>query len=584
MVNFQDTENEIRALLHGAEKLRPRLEAAILAHPLFNKSYFRVTSRIKTLQRAFDKFNRLRITKPDASPQDIHDLIGIRVITPFNATVIEALDAVFDIIHHTGVVGGISPFKKGDYRSILYTARPDNDPLSLKHSVDHWIQSRGIDPSRHDSFTPDTLYSSEHLIAYIIVPIEQSNGPDVEVMIPVEIQFRTIMEDFWSQLSHITSYSIPSSSTSTGKHLNALKQLIDGCALYADIIRVDSDAAIEAVRELRETPQSAGDAYLSSREIPRDIVVAFNAALDHRKAAGLMMQPSAAATLEYLEAAQKFSIIEDSLRAIGDEIEKAEAIYRTQMERAFCLMYSDDDNSKDEAFKLYKAISEASMDDAISRFRLGQCLRKRREFEKATSIFEETIDILENNRDKRVGPNNWVRGAVYVELGYAHFYTMGQTEDIDVQRNELRTAIDVTTKGFRKLQLTDALEGDRLSSVNNLIYYSYEEWSRFNERSVSDEKFREYLSLIPPERIFAILPLHKQDTMLDTIVKANLYIGDKATAGKVASSVVRVLREKAKRRSGGGDLDYASVQKHLSEDEFDTYLFSVDVLASRSVE
>ena len=563
MLNSPETENEIRALLLAAEKLRPSLEAAILAHPLFNKSHFRVTSRIKTLQRAFDKFNRLRINKPDTSPRDIHDLIGIRIITPFNAAIIEALNAVLDIIQHTGVVGGISPFEKGNYRSILYTARPDNDPLSLKHSIDHWIKSRNIDPSKHNIFTPDTLYSSEHLIAHCVVSLEHAVGPNTEITIPIEIQFRTIMEDFWSQLSHLTSYSIPSSSTSTSKHLNVLKQMVDGCALYADIIRVDSDTAIEAVRELRETPQSAGDAYLSSREIPRDIVVAFNAALDHRKAAGLMMQPSAAATLEYLEAAKKFSIIEDSLRATQciNEVEKMETIYRTQMERAFCLMYSDEDTSKDEAFKMYKAISETYNDDAISRFRLGQCLRKRREFERSTNIFEETVNILENKRDKRVGATNWVRGAVYIELGYAHFYTMFQTDDVDVQRKELRTAIDVTIKGFHKLQLTDALEGDRLSSVNNLLYYYYEEWSRFKEQSVSNENFKEYLSLIPPERIFAILPLHKQDSMLDTIVKANLYIRDKVAAGKAASHVVRVLREKAKRRSGGGDLDYISISK-----------------------
>ena len=238
-----DTETEIQLLklIAAAEKLRPELERKLLAHPFsFSQPHFRLSCRIKSLARAYEKLTALKLDDPKARPLDVHDIIGLRVVTLFNSSLLEALDVVADTIAHVGRIGALSPFIKGQMKIWLYSARPENDPQSIRRDIDQWRKQRKLAPSCFESQTPETLYSSVHVIGACRIDVEGADGSVKQLDLPIEIQLRTAMEDVWGQLSHVTAYPSQATNRSTLAHLNALKQLIDGCALYADLIKTAS--------------------------------------------------------------------------------------------------------------------------------------------------------------------------------------------------------------------------------------------------------------------------------------------------------------------------------------------------------
>ena len=272
------TEAEILRLINAAEKVRPKIEGVLSSHTLLMQPHFRLTSRVKTLRRASHKLSEKRIESPEASATDIEDLLGLRIVTLFNVSLLESIGIILDIIQHKGSNDSSVfsyPFAKDWYKFILYTARPDNDPLSIKVHFDNWLIERGC-ALEYLKFTLPTMYSSLHLITACPVNVERIDGPNCDIMLPVEIQFRTAMEDAWGQISHTTFYI----RREDNKHLNALKQILDGCALYADLIKVDSDQGRIALAETNEGPKSASQPYFGGlRNVPADIATAFTVAL-----------------------------------------------------------------------------------------------------------------------------------------------------------------------------------------------------------------------------------------------------------------------------------------------------------------
>src|SRR5262249_20369709 len=351
--------------------------------------------------------------------------------------------------------GANSPFEHDCHKLILYSARPENDPLSVKRELERWMEKRAFATSNYKADTLETLYSSIHLITACTISVERIDGAH-PLRIPVEIQFRTEMEDVWGQLSRLTGYPFQDAKPSIRKHLNVLKQLTDGCALYADLIKGEADLAIVGLEETTESPKSAGDQSLAGlKSIPADISEDFNAALKHRMAASAMEESVAGA--EFLDAAEKFANIEAKLRVAGDlsDKDRAEALYRTQMERAFCLLYANNMPSLDEALALYERLAKADENDAVCRFRLGQTLRRRAKYEEARDKLLEAAQILKENRDRRVGKRNWVRGAVHLELGHAHWYISSSIEDPE-KHEALKKAISEVKFAVQTYRTTDA--------------------------------------------------------------------------------------------------------------------------------
>lgn len=576
-----DAENMLRAALLALNKIRSHIETTLYAHPLLSQDQFNIYSRIKTLRRAYDKFSRTKSQNPNASVFDIHDLLGFRVVCLFSANIVDALESLVDIIERKGPIAEISPFVQDKYSIVVYSARPDNDPLSIKHSVITWIGERGI-TERYEAYTPETLYSSIHIIPRVKIKIEYADRDPEDALVPIEIQVRGYLENFWGQVSHIASYSNRSANIGARNHLNALKQIVDGCTLYADLIRVDNTVAREIAKDLAENPSSVGDSFFNDRiNLPGSLIDAYNAALDKRRGAS-QIEPQAAKT-EFLDAARRLLWVETELlnEVTMNDADKKEAIYRAKMERAFCLFSADDVVANDEAHEIYRQLSLAEATDAVCRFRLAQSYRKRGEFENSRQAFLETIQILEANRDRRVDSANWIRGWVLIELGYVEFRLKEPIKTTEDKRKALQEVIAVTKKGLERLGRLKSKEADMITASNNLLYYMWEQRVTFPADAVSDRVMKTMADKMPIDRIHAVLPSAKHDSVIDTLVRVYLNIGENKKAISAAGNVVRALRDKVKRRSQiEREPEYATMRKFLTEDELDTYGFSMDVIAN----
>jgi ppGpp synthetase/RelA/SpoT-type nucleotidyltranferase len=572
-----EPEIELRALLSAAEGLRPSVERTFLVHPIFLQSHVRLTSRIKSISRAAAKLAQIRIEKQAAAPADVPDLMGLRIVALYNSSLVEALDAVLDSIGREH-----SPFDRDHVKMLTYTARPDTDPLSLKHSVEEWAQTRGI---THASEPTPTLYSSVHVNAVCPVTIEMVDGTRQSRLLQVEVQVRTAMEDVWSQLSHVVAYTRhPANPTILG-HLNALKQVFDGCALYVDLIKNEADATIQNLKEGSDSPKSAGDQPLRQiKGIPSDIISAFDAAVRQRNAASEL--DDELSSHEFLDAAMKFAGVEEQLRD-SEELpttEKAEAIYRTQMEHAFCLLYSYTIPGLEDAYAMYDALAKADPNDAVCRLRLSQALRRKGEIPRAKSTLMEAIRILDGNLDQRVDAKNWVRGRVHEELANANWLIYSSEADQEGKRESLSQAISEARTAVAKYRVTSESESNLLGAINNLLYFAWEELRVYKVGSTTKQELERLASELSLKKIRALLPAHKWDAFFDTSLKTSAYLGRNSEILEIATATMDSIDAKVRRRSGKGSdytPDYTQRQRTLTADEMDTYLYAVE-MASRA--
>ena len=263
------------------------------------------------------------------------------------------------------------------------------------------------------------------------------------------------------------------------------------------------------------------------------------------------------------------------------ESDKIEAIYRTQMEQAFCLVYTNDTRSMDESFRLYQLLTKTHENNAVCRFRLGQALRRRNLYEQARDKLSEAADILERDQDPRVEKRHWIRGAVFCELANAEWELFGEATNPQEKRRAIRSAVSASKRGVEKYMTTtvDVEKDMKLGAINNLLYFACEERSRYGD-GLSDDEMKELLDELRIEDVKALIPTNKVDRVLDTIQKINLFLGRKEKAGEIAGVIIDVIQSKVKRRTKSDkEPDLETLKLHLSEDQFDTYWFALNTKA-----
>ena len=174
--------------------------------------------------------------------------------------------------------------------------------------------------------------------------------------------------------------------------------------------------------------------------MPKDIIAAFDDALEQRQSAAKLDEKDNVRAFQ--DAAIKFGKIEERLHAnkkLSNPI-KMDAIYRTQMERAFCLLYSDDPKSLDEALTLYMRLAKADETDAVCRLRLGQALREKGEIEAATGWLSRPQKF-----SKRTEKSGLIRTSGYaapcMELAQTPMLIGLLTDDPNERQQTLRTAV-----------------------------------------------------------------------------------------------------------------------------------------------
>ena len=161
-----------------------------------------VSGRVKSVSSILEKMQRKGIA-PEEMEEQVEDIAGIRIICQF----VEDIEKVADLIQ-----------KRSD--------------IEIKSEKDY---------IRH---MKDSGYRSYHLIVYYTV--ETMNGPK---RIQVEIQIRTIAQDFWASLEHKIYYKFEGSGP------DSLQAELKACADMVDMLDAKMFSLNQSILETRRAQE-----------------------------------------------------------------------------------------------------------------------------------------------------------------------------------------------------------------------------------------------------------------------------------------------------------------------------------------
>jgi len=246
--------------LSGADYVRQRLLHGLsMGTPSLETQAYLVKSRVKDAATLVWKSLERRESKPNYTPKDARDVVGLRILTLFRSELPFMLSQLMDFIQWSQR----DPFALFFGNSLrdcieeikIYGVHDPFDP-NLAFYLEE-LRNYGFKRKDPGCVTADVCveveqkesgYSSIHIVVWANGP-QQSRGDRV----PVEIQLRTSLEDAWGEMDHRLRYKNrqkavmaflaggerPQMSARDGlsdEDLKILKQHLDGCSRNADQI------------------------------------------------------------------------------------------------------------------------------------------------------------------------------------------------------------------------------------------------------------------------------------------------------------------------------------------------------------
>jgi tetratricopeptide (TPR) repeat protein len=250
------------------------------------------------------------------------------------------------------------------------------------------------------------------------------------------------------------------------------------------------------------------------------------------------------------------------------------------MNYAYCLLYTNKEDAIELAIKTYEEIIAANENDAVAFYRYGQALRRKKDMSKAISQLGKAVSILDRKMDPKIPGDHWIHSAALRELGYTHWLISSEVADVGEKLDHLHRAI-IDTKAALEISLS---VDDRIRGANNLVYFAWEERQLVGasgEWLVSDTEFKHQLNVLRSIEGTDPVAGVERYAVLDTVCRAFELLGQPQEASEVAVEVMDILIAKVGRRSGSASVshpDLRLLQKHLTVDEFDAYLFAASSL------
>jgi ppGpp synthetase/RelA/SpoT-type nucleotidyltranferase len=466
------------------DKIRPRLNES----PIRANTYT-INHRVKTTGKILEKVKRKRDEgRSEYGVNRVSDIVGFRLVTLFSSEVIGVVAQLLDLIMHRPELG-VSPFVKGKVMEILiFDNRPKEDPLSIVAAVRSAAIERGYKEDLKNQWeerilqvkTNKTGYSSVHVVCYCETPaLDGVVGSAGEM--PVEIQVRTIFEDAWGEIDHKLKYkptdgkgkSIDAEGWRT--HLIALKTISDGCVQYSEIIRRQSLASRRA-GEMIDTSYASIDTPVESLKrfssYPEPVRAALKQAFELRdQAMGALLdaeqQRLLGEAIDAFDAALK--ILE--LLPSTTSAELAVATITVNVEKALCMLSTNDPTLLRDAITIYEGFSQSSEIGlrGVALYRKGQALIELRDHHGAigTLIAAESLIVSLGEFSK-----HWLRSDVPRNLGFAYWQHSREMDD----EERSRALLEARVCTLRALSLADEIQDAeaQLSSLNNLVWYERE--------------------------------------------------------------------------------------------------------------
>lgn len=613
--------NDVVGVLDGAEDARTKLDALLsLGNPSPRKMAYAVKMRVKSQHSAVEKIlSHRRAGEVEYSAAHLRDLVGVRIVTLYDADKPEALRLLLQLIQASSreAFGLFRPDPIEEIKIYHVPAAGSEQSLEVVLAT---LTAFGYTQNA-ESKPPvqieqkNSRYSSIHIVAWCL-----GHGSKGARHIPVEFQIRNAFEDVWGEIDHSLKYKTDNKELPDRlvelrsvcmSMIATLKDSMQVASSNADQIRSflnrlsgEEIISLSPGPSLNETQQ-----FAARHSLPTELRTLISEALRlQERAFGLEAAAHGAVGRDIFRTAmlEALAAWEAALAYVVPEFpQRGDLLYHLKMEEALCNFYlgrrglsanpevSATDGAKTHlvsALRVYREMVERFPQRAIVHFRLAQVLAKFKELDSAIEAGRTALSCLKD--DKTVPKRNWLRVRTPRMLSY---FLWESADDIRRRGEEMGfptlheatrlsrylEAIDVARLG-QDLEIDDFTIGsskwtksmERCLTVNNIISYALDYLGAGGDPAelASRQLTAEQIDKLAGELEFDTrMPLRAKLDILDTQRALALARADVERAKTYANEVLRYVQEKG--------VEPDAFDSHLTDIIGDAHRTAVDGVA-----
>lgn len=432
-------------------------------------------SRVKTKSGILEKFERKKVDKQGYTVENITDIIGIRFIVLFKQDIIPAIESI------VGMLGKDSndknPFNGCTINELIYY-KGNIWNSNISNKVDESFSSINGKIVEENSLEG---YSSIHIVCTL--DTDESDLIPKSYRIPVEIQVRTIFEDAWGEIDHKYGYRDRRDKNTPhpmlNKHLKTLKQFVDACVDYADLIVEESKFELNPndyskVLNVPESPTNNG--IFSELDIDENFITKYNSAIKSKNEVIDGEKTGENNSTKLLECSGHFMDIRNQYLDNKGTSDYDIFTFYCDVNYAFCNLASNTQDGIKEAKYIYTRLKNIDPDNSLLLMRLGQAMVKTGSFDKGISLLEESFDSALRNRSKFKLKDTDIKYILSKALkiaGYSIWLKIdSSTKPIDEasKSSMYQKAYELTSKGLEHVD-KDSEKKEYIDYQNNIIFY-----------------------------------------------------------------------------------------------------------------
>lgn len=563
-------------ILAAAREFLERLLGTIRYSELFDGAYA-VSSRLKKPARLQDKIVAKRNEgRPAYSLADVTDIIGVRFISLYRRDITQNVRSILELVAGEKAISpnSLQGVEVVELKSYTSNTIPDQDPVNLELRTLY----EGSFSKRFDDVPFELIARSRYSSVHMVLKARYSHEGTNHVL-PVELQFRSVFEDAWAEIDHKLLYELGrfgervdgAQREAMAQHMSVLKKIVDTAADYADVIRrtvvVSREKPVTIERNLDDAEYILELAPLAG--LPHDTTHALAIVLREKVALDRDIEEGRAdiSALQYVDVANKLSLLTPGVEAaLGkNDTRPARTIaFSLRMEEALCRLLSGDPQQIRGSVESYAKLVRDFPQFPAGWFRSAQAHQRLSEiaeapgddertavevafahFGKAMTTLDEHAELKDEERIFFISPAQ----ANYIGVNTARLQGFTKWRLSDRRR---RATTRVTLEDLKDVLLAfqvsrsalerEQEEADRIKLVNNVVFYAADAHEMAGALQEAGQDFDE-VDLPEKTEMRALLKLLSSAAgdnilRLETIVRANLVVGDPTAAGDAARQIL----------------------------------------------
>lgn len=566
-------ELENLKLLSAARDYLKRLMDTVRYSQLFDETYA-ITSRLKNASRLQDKIVAKQAEGRNYTLASVTDIIGVRFISLYRQDIARNVRAMLemvigDVAVQPNALNGVELIELKSYTS---NTMPEQDPVNLELQTLYYEGFAERFPGVPLELIPRGRYSSVHMVLKTEFKHEGTKH-----VLPIELQFRSVFEDAWAEIDHKLLYELGRFGESVNgqqreamaQHLAVLKKMMDTAADYADVIRrtivvsrekpVTIERNLDDAEYIRELAPLAGLTPEQTDQLAT--VLEEKAGIDDAIEAGR----ADVSALQYIDLANKLRALVPIVSPIPNAPNPGAArtiLFSVRMEEALCRLLSGDTQQIRASGESYSSLLRDFPEFPAGWFRSAQAQQRLSEIgdplgteeaaagEIAFAQYGKSLQLLEAATEGGQPDSILVSPAQasYINANAARLRGFAKWRLSDRRRkvrngsekedlDDVLLAYEVSKEAL----LHESDNTDRTKLLNNVLFYAANAHEIAKELGVIGglpdlTEMRQMLARLKIETDTNVL-------RLDTLVRANLVVGDPKAAALAAERILDINAE-----------------------------------------